>query len=225
MKKTSIKALVLLILLMPLKYNNVAAQDIVIVGVPVFIPISDPVIDKPSIGIEASLLYKKKDFYFIGMNLDAGYTTSGKRSVTMDLFVTDETISSEFIFLGAYLANRFDFTPRSQVKLFIDANAGLRLSAFKTLHQGRLLNDRVEREVYKKISPTVSGELLLNFYFPFKKESRKGIQLKTGIVIGSGVTYIDDKSVYYENAAYKHSGEKISNPIYWLSSVSLLLYK
>jgi hypothetical protein len=225
MKNSSIIVLVWLIPLLLLKQNHVAAQDIVIVGVPIFTPISDPVIDKPSIGVEASLLYNKKDFYFIGMNIDVGYSSSGKRSVTMDLIVTDETISSELIFLGAYLVNRFDITPQSKLKLFIDANAGLKLAAFKTLHQGKLLNDPVEREVYMKISPELSGELSLNFYIPFKKESHKGLQLKTGLVFSSGVTYIDDKSVYIENSTYKHSGERTSSTTYWVSSIGFLLYK
>jgi hypothetical protein len=145
------------------------------------------------------------------MNVDFGMATSSKRPVDIpNNLQTGETMHNEFGIMGVHVVNRFDLTPQSKAKIYIDANLGLRLAKFSTIHEGWLLMIKTEDEVYKKISGGMSGELFLNYLTPFKN-SRYGIQLKTGIVAGSAIQYMDD------------TREQSSNAVFWVTSIGFLI--
>jgi hypothetical protein len=118
--------------------------------------------------------------------------------------------------------NRFCITPRSKAKIYFDANIGFRLGKFDIKHNGYFIVLKSEDYIYSKTSGGIEGQLLLNFYFPFKKQSQKGLQLKTGWITGSPIIFVDPASVNYVNSGFTH-GQENSSSSSWIIGIDYMI--
>jgi hypothetical protein len=198
------------------------AQDVVFVGVHTFSPLAGPIISNMGYGLSLGAATQKRENYYMGLKVDVWFDFDQKSVDIKNNLQSDESIISELKVMSLTMLNRFDLTPQSKAKIFFDANIGFRFGKFDVKHNGYFIGLKSEENVYSKTSGGIEGQLLVNFYIPFNKQSQKGLQFKTGWVTGSPIIFVDPVSVGYANSGFFYGPESSSSSS-WIIGIDYMI--
>jgi hypothetical protein len=183
---------------------------------------------KGGAGMDASLLFMTSKRHHMGVNFD--YCWWGRESTYIHIpnnLMDGESITGRMNMYSITMMNYIDLTPESRIKVFAGNRLGYRNASYHADHEGTaLLLLPTAESIYKKKSPGLLTEFSLSLYIPFSKSpsSPVGLELKTAVVTGSKITFVDTKLITYNQNTSTWQGivEKQEVPTFWYNTLAIV---
>jgi len=195
-------------------------------GTPLYVNLDGPTLNTPSLGVDIGAVKQITSHYSVGAGIDYVRESGVKPIDIPNNGIDNETIQSRLTVTAVHVINRFYLLSASHAtQLFIDTKLGFRTAKFKNNHVGYENGIKTPLEtIYEKNNAGLSGEISLGVYFPFIKSdpSYLGLQLNSGVTMGSKVNYIDKTSVKYTNSTFVHGPVQKSNGTFLINTISLV---
>lgn len=174
-------------------------------------------------GIDIGGMRQRQPFYYFGYNANFVLSSESRNINIVGNLTSGESIESDLTMVTFAIINRFDLTPNSTIKFFMDVEIGPRIAVFKAIHKGNfLIYLPTEESIYEKTSVGIGTMLLANVYYPIDKLSRFALQFKTGMEAGTGVKYIELRSIQYTNGSFIKGPVKSSSASFWILGVDFV---